>query len=122
MTQAMQDAFRSLVSGSQWLDDDTKSLSGDKVVAMTLRIGYPDFILEGNELDSRYETLNISGSAYFENMVSLLRHANREERSRLGSQVNKTQWNTAPAVVNAYYSRNKNQISKLIILPSYHFY
>jgi predicted metalloendopeptidase len=112
MTQEMQDAFRTLVNTSLWLDDDTKTLSGDKVAAMTLRIGYPDFILSHEELDERYETLNISRTAYFENMVALLRHANREERLRLGSAVNKTQWNTAPAVVNAYYSRNKNQISK----------
>lgn len=118
MTQEMQEAFRMLVSHSAWLDEGTKALAGEKVGAMTLRIGYPDFILAWSELDARYDALNISREAYFENMVALLRHASREERSRLGSPVNKTQWNTAPAVVNAYYSRNKNQISEIEYLCS----
>lgn len=49
---------------------------------------------------------------YFENILNILQHLTRTEQANLGSAVNKTQWNTAPAVVNAYYSRNKNQISK----------
>lgn len=50
---------------------------------------------------------------YFENTLNILQHLTRVEQARLGNAVNKTLWNTAPAVVNAYYSRNKNQISKL---------
>lgn len=44
---------------------------------------------------------------------------------RLGQTVNKTIWNTAPAVVNAYYSRNKNQImfpAGILQPPFYHRY
>lgn len=49
---------------------------------------------------------------YFENTLNILQHLTRVEQARLGKAVNKTLWNTAPAVVNAYYSRNKNQISQ----------
>lgn len=49
---------------------------------------------------------------YFENTLHVLYHLTRVEQDRLGSPVNKTLWNTAPAVVNAYYNRNKNQISE----------
>lgn len=41
----------------------------------------------------------------------------------IGQPVNKTLWNTAPAVVNAYYSRNKNQImfpAGILQPPFYH--
>ena len=31
---------------------------------------------------------------------------------RLDERVNRTLWTATPAVVNAYYSRNRNQISK----------
>lgn len=44
---------------------------------------------------------------------------------RLGQVVNKTVWNTAPAVVNAYYSRNKNHImfpAGILQPPLYHRY
>jgi len=53
----------------------------------------------------------IQSDRYFENTLNILLHLTRVEQDRLGSIVNKTLWNTAPAVVNAYYSRNKNQIS-----------
>jgi len=49
---------------------------------------------------------------YFENTLNILQHLTRVEQNRLGNTVNKTLWNTAPAIVNAYYSRNKNQISQ----------
>lgn len=49
---------------------------------------------------------------YFENTLNILQHLTRVEQDRLGSPVNKTLWNTAPAVVNAYYSRSKNRISQ----------
>lgn len=48
---------------------------------------------------------------YFENILNMLRHSTRIEHDRLGSPVNKTLWNTGPAIVNAYYNRNRNQIS-----------
>jgi hypothetical protein len=56
----------------------------------------------------------IRPDTYFENTLNILQHLTREELNRLGSPVNKSAWDAAPAVVNAYYSRNKNQISKYI--------
>jgi membrane metallo-endopeptidase-like protein 1 len=57
--------------------------------------------------------VEIDPGKYFENTLNILRHLTRVEQNNLGCRVNKTMWNTAPAVVNAYYSRNKNQISEL---------
>jgi len=54
----------------------------------------------------------IQPDKYFENTLNILQHLTKIEQARLGNTVNKTLWNTAPAVVNAYYSRNKNQISQ----------
>lgn len=34
----------------------------------------------------------------------------QREHERLGLPANKAIWNTGPAVINAYYSRYKNQI------------
>lgn len=56
---------------------------------------------------------------YFENTLNILRHVTKIEQERLGNPVNKTLWNAAPAVVNAYYSRNKNQISELQVKIMY---
>lgn len=59
-----------------------------------------------------YLQVVIHPDKYFENTLNILQHLTRVEQDRLGSPVNKTLWNTAPAVVNAYYSRSKNRISQ----------
>ncbi|XP_020711089.2 neprilysin-4 isoform X2 [Athalia rosae] len=125
MTQEIQQSFRELLTKTIWIDDETKQLASEKVDAMLLRIGYPDFILQSHLLNERYKDVSISPDKYFENTLNILQHLTRVEQDRLGSPVNKTLWNTAPAVVNAYYSRNKNQImfpAGILQPPFYHRY
>ncbi|XP_070516184.1 neprilysin-4 isoform X3 [Cardiocondyla obscurior] len=123
MTREIQRSFRELLDKTSWIDDETKYLASEKVNAMSLRIGYPDFILQTHLLNDRYKDVVIRPNKYFENTLNILRHLTRVEQARLGSAVNKTLWNTAPAVVNAYYSRNKNQImfpAGILQPPFYH--
>ncbi|XP_014211901.1 neprilysin-4-like isoform X2 [Copidosoma floridanum] len=125
MTHEIQRAFRELLNQSNWLDSVTKEVAGEKVQAMNLRIGYPDFILRSRELDHRYKDVEINPDRYFENTLNILRHLTRIEQDRLGKPVNKTQWNAAPAIVNAYYNRNENQIvfpAGILQPPFYHRY
>lgn len=137
MTREIQRSFRELFNKTNWIDDETKRLATEKVNAMSLRIGYPDFILQPHLLNERYKNVIyqniyciiihswawiteriystqvvIQPDEYFENTLNILQHLTRIEQDRFGNTVNKTLWNTAPAVVNAYYSRNKNQISQ----------
>lgn len=60
MTREIQSSFRELLNESNWLDQFTKEVASEKVKAMRLRIGYPDFILRGSELDKRYQDVRIS--------------------------------------------------------------
>ncbi|KAH0949954.1 hypothetical protein HN011_007844 [Eciton burchellii] len=123
MTQEIQRSFRELLNKTTWIDDETKYLATEKVNAMSLKIGYPDFILQPYLLNERYKDILIQSDRYFENTLNILLHLTRVEQDRLGSIVNKTLWNTAPAVVNAYYSRNKNQImfpAGILQPPFYH--
>lgn len=123
MTKELQDAFRNILNDTSWIDASTKHLAELKVTGMSLKIGYPDFILQSDELDAKYETLVIHPEEYFENVLRILQHLTRTEQSKLAEVVNKTAWNTAPAIVNAYYSRNKNQImfpAGILQPPFYH--
>ncbi|CAH0723238.1 unnamed protein product, partial [Brenthis ino] len=123
MTREIQQSFRELLHMTDWIDDETKKLAGHKVDTMMLRIGYPDFILNKKELNDRYKEVQIHPDKYFENILNILQHLTKMEQSRIGQPVNKTLWNTAPAVVNAYYSRNKNQImfpAGILQPPFYH--
>ncbi|XP_033330133.1 neprilysin-4 isoform X1 [Megalopta genalis] len=125
MIREIQRAFRELLNQTSWIDDETKELATEKVIAMLLRIGYPDFILQPKLLNKRYKDIVIHPDKYFENTLNILQHLTRVGQDRLGSPVNKTLWNTAPAVVNAYYSRSKNRImipAGILQPPFYHRY
>ncbi|XP_054009657.1 neprilysin-4-like isoform X1 [Hylaeus anthracinus] len=125
MTREIQRSFREHLSQKTWIDDETKELAIEKVNAMLLRIGYPDFILKSELLNERYKDVVIRPDKYFENTLNILQHLTKVEQDCLGSPVNKTLWNTAPAVVNAYYSRSKNQIifpAGILQPPFYHKY
>lgn len=125
MTHELQQAFREIINSTDWIDGPTKALSEEKLNAMSLRIGYPDFLLSHDELNKIYEDLDIDPHKYFENTLAVLVHLTRTEQSKLSEPVNKTTWFTAPAIVNAYYSRNKNQImfpAGILQPPFYHRY
>ncbi|XP_058467628.1 neprilysin-4 [Malaya genurostris] len=123
MTHELQQAFREILNETEWLDSQTKRLAEMKVNSMSLRIGYPDFILSHKELNEKYADLEIDPEKYFENTLNVLSHIRRTDQDKIGQTVNKTAWHTAPAVVNAYYSRNKNQImfpAGILQPPFYH--
>lgn len=125
MASDLQDAFREILVSTEWLDEETKRLAEVKVNLMSLKIGYPDFILCPEKLNEKYETLEIMPDKYFENTLNVLRHTTIQEQQKLHEAVNKTVWQTAPAIVNAYYSRNKNQImfpAGILQPPFYHRY
>lgn len=69
----LMNAFREIVSKLDWLDEETKKLARTKINAMSLKIGYPGFILHEVELSARYADIEIDPDLYFENMLSVLR-------------------------------------------------
>lgn len=123
MTHELQQAFRDILHDTDWIDDATKKLAEEKVNMMSLKIGYPDDILVASELNEKYKGIDIHPDKYFENTLNVLRHTTRMEQQKMLEPVNKTMWQTPPAIVNAYYSRNKNQImfpAGILQPPFYH--
>ena len=55
--------------------------------------------------------VDIDREGYFENVLRILRYVVQDELKRLNETVDRQEWTTTPAVVNAYYSRTRNQIS-----------
>ena len=116
LTDLVQAEFKLLVTEGTWLTDRTKKLAEEKIEAIVRNIGYPDFILDDVMLQTEVEGLNYQDDEFFENVLKNLRWRTIQEMGRLDERVNRTLWTATPAVVNAYYSRNKNQISKEKIL------
>uniref|UniRef100_A0A8B9HR43 Endothelin-converting enzyme 1 n=1 Tax=Astyanax mexicanus TaxID=7994 RepID=A0A8B9HR43_ASTMX len=79
----IQGAFVETLEELSWMDDQSKKMARQKAMAIKDQIGYPDFILEeeNDKLDLEYEQL-----------------------------VPDFPWMIGAAVVNAFYSPNRNQI------------
>ncbi|XP_060515852.1 neprilysin-4 [Cylas formicarius] len=123
MTKTLIGTFRDMILRKSWLDRYTKNFAKLKINTMNLKIGYPDFITNDSQLACKYGDIEIHPDYFFENMLSILRHANNRDRLRVNSVVDKAAWNAAPAVVNAYYSRTENEImfpAGILQPPFYH--
>ena len=77
---------------------------------MNERIGYPDYLENATELAEEYGNISLSPSAFLGNIFTILTMEATKNFAKLGKPVNKDRWSTAPAVVNAFYSPNKNDI------------
>lgn len=123
MVRELQVSFREILNETDWIDGSTRKLALKKLEAMSLKIGYPDFILSKNKLDEKYAALHIHPEKYFENTLGVLKYLNQEEQKKVGQVVNKTIWQTTPGIVNAFYSRSRNQImfpAGILQAPFYH--
>ncbi len=112
LTDLVQSKFRDFVLQGSWLSNRTKKLADTKIQAIIHNIGYPDFILNDELLQAEVEGLDYKEDEFFENVLKNLRWRTVQEMGRLDERVNRTIWTATPAVVNAYYSRNRNQISE----------
>lgn len=72
MTKEIMQSFRELLSQTDWIDEETKDMAAQKVNAMTLRIGYPDFILNPQLLNERYKDVSYYMYKY-KSEISILR-------------------------------------------------
>jgi len=55
MTEEIMQSFQELLTKTDWIDNETKELAVQKLDAIQLRIGYPDFILDPQLLNQRYK-------------------------------------------------------------------
>jgi len=55
MIAEVRDVFEEMLDAAKWLDYDTRNHAKEKMANMGLKIGYPDYIVEDDLLDSQYE-------------------------------------------------------------------
>ncbi|XP_062901381.1 neprilysin-like [Mobula hypostoma] len=93
-----------------WMDQETKAKAEIKMKAIRQRIGYPQEIMDNAKLDEEYKDLQFSSEEYFSNKLQILENSQKYKLKWLRQKVDKEAWITGAAVVNAFYSSNKNQI------------
>ncbi|XP_075394210.1 membrane metallo-endopeptidase-like 1 [Tenrec ecaudatus] len=95
-----------------WMDEGSKRKAQEKAMSIREQIGYPDYILEekDQQLDQEYSHLNFSEDLYFENSLQNLKLSSQRSLRKLREKVDPNLWIIGAAVVNAFYSPNRNQI------------
>ncbi|XP_026645838.1 membrane metallo-endopeptidase-like 1 isoform X3 [Microtus ochrogaster] len=95
-----------------WMDEESKRKAQEKAMNIREQIGYPDYILEesNRHLDEEYSNLIFSEDLYFENGLQNLKASAQRSLKKLREKVDHNLWIIGAAVVNAFYSPNRNQI------------
>ncbi|XP_044763653.1 endothelin-converting enzyme homolog isoform X2 [Coccinella septempunctata] len=114
MINNVRNAFTRNFKNLDWMDEETRKAAESKADDISDMIGYPDFIKDINQLDKKYESLNIRPNAYFENTISINYYNLVKNLEKIDEPVNKTAWSMSPSTVNAYYTPTKNQM----VLPA----
>ncbi|GMR38022.1 hypothetical protein PMAYCL1PPCAC_08217, partial [Pristionchus mayeri] len=104
-------AFNEMLKDSTWMDEQTKKEALEKATNMIRLIGFADWVLDEDKLDEWYEKLDISATDTLEAMVEKShRWSNDFSYRRLLEKVDRHEFTTNSATVNAFYSSIKNGI------------
>lgn len=110
MIYSIRNAFKDNLPDLSWMDDRTRQLAREKADHINQMIGFPDFILNPEKLNGKYEGLELDENNYFENNIKVNVLSLRENMEKINKPANKTEWEMTPPMVNAYYTPTKNQI------------
>lgn len=110
MIHTIREAFNELLADNHWMDDETRAVAKEKADAMNERIGYPEILTDRAELEKEYVNLTIYEDHFMNNILSILKWDAKRNLQLLRKPVDKDKWATEPAVVNAFYNPNKNDI------------
>lgn len=110
MINNVRNAFKKNFRNLDWMDEETRKAAEIKADAISDMIGYPEFILDTNQLDEKYKSFDVRNDTYFINNLNLNLYTLRKNLEKINEPVNKTTWNMVPSTVNAYYTSTKNQM------------
>ncbi|MBL1075250.1 M13 family metallopeptidase [Nocardia sp. 2] len=106
--QAMVDdlmaAYRADFRASSWMSPATVDAALQKLDKMSVKIGYPDKWED-------YSGLKITRGRLVESLLAANVFGVRKMFARLGTPVDKSEWNSTPQTVNAFYSPTNNEIT-----------
>lgn len=92
------------VAALDWMSEQTKARAQEKLSSFIIKIGYPDKWKD-------YSTLEIDAQkSYYQNLREASLWSMRDNLSKLGRPVDKTEWGMTPQTVNAYYNPTTNEI------------
>lgn len=108
MIELILDEYEDIIMRQTWLSDATKHKAVRKLETMQVKIGYPD---EWPAAKDMMQVVPVSeGGSLMSNMLTSMQVAIDDSLSRLGEEVDRSEWNVTPQTINAYYSPQNNEI------------
>lgn len=99
----LQKAFEARINNLDWMSDSTKTKAKEKLYTFIKKIGFPDKWKD-------YSKVEINKATYFENLQSCAKNEFNYQISKVGKDVDKTEWGMSPPTINAYYNPTFNEI------------
>ena len=121
MIQNVIKAFQNRISSLTWMTDETKEKAIEKLLALKVKIAYPDQWRDYSDLQIQGVD---EGGSYLQNMLNASAWNHQRNLDDLGNPVDKSRWGMAPQIVNAYFSPPFNEIvfPAAILQPPFYNY
>ena len=103
MVDHLLSAMGKAIRGAEWMTDATRVQALEKLAGFTYKIGYPDRWRD-------YSGLSIERSSHAENRMRCAAFEYDRQLSRLGSAVDRGEWEMPAHLVNAYYHPLLNEV------------
>lgn len=107
--------FEKRIRELDWLGEETREVAAEKLEAISVRIGYPDYIVNYQNRSYNIRSIDDGG-----NLIEYLTDYNKIKSEQDAAiindsvPVNKDGWTLSPQSVNAYYDRANN----CIVIPA----
>jgi putative endopeptidase len=103
MVENLRQAYAERIQATDWMSAATKAEALKKLNAFAVKIGYPDKWKD-------YSKLKITRESALTNLFATAEWASRDNLSKFGKPIDRTEWGMTPPTVNAYYSSTMNEI------------
>ena len=102
------DEYEEILMRQEWMSDATKQKAIRKLETMAVKIGYPD---EWPAARDMMQVTSISeGGSLLSNLLTSMQVAIKVERDKLGTKVDRSEWDVTPQTINAMYDPLNNEI------------
>ncbi|MCH4553923.1 M13 family metallopeptidase [Aestuariibaculum lutulentum] len=100
-------AFENRIRNAAWMTEETKEKAVEKLLALTVKIAYPDKWKDYSDLE--ISSTDENGS-FSQNMLNVSAWNHKKNLEDLGKPVDKSRWGMSPQTVNAYFNPSFNEI------------
>ena len=108
MIEQILDEYEVIIRKQEWMSEATREKAIKKLETMQIKIGYPD--VWPAALDMMQVTPISEGGSLLSNWLVSMQVMMEDSLNRLGTKVDKTEWDVTPQTINALYSPSNNEI------------